>query len=1170
DVTGNYNDTSGTVDDQITKANAVIVVTPYNAAYNGLPHTATGSATGVLGEPLSGLDLSGTTHTNVGVYTGDPWTFTDVTGNYNDTSGAVDDQITKANASIAVSGFTGIYNGLPHGATGSATGVLGEPLSGLDLGATFINVPGGTANWTFTDVTGNYNDDSGSAAIIITQAGATIVVNGYTGIYDGAPHAATGSATGALGEPLSGLNLGAVFTDVPGGIANWTFTDVTGNYTNASGSVAIVITKADATIVVNGYTGVYDGSPHGATGSATGALGEPLSGLNLGASFTNVPGGTANWTFTDITGNYNEDSASVAIVINRADAVIVVTPYNVAYDGAAHTATGSATGVLSEPLSGLDLSATTHTNVGLYNGDPWIFTDITGNYNNDNGTVNDVIASAAAAVTLSNLNHTYDGAPKSATATTNPLGLAVSITYNGSPTAPSDAGSYSVNAAITDPNYSGSATGTLNIAQATVIPNITADDKVYNGNAAAAFTCSLTGVFGLDDVTCSGGAASFADKNVGAGKKVDATGLGLSGVDVANYLLDPTTASDTADITARTLTVTATGVDKVYDGTTAATVNLSDDRLPGDNLTVTYATADFVDPNVGINITINVSGIGISGGTDAGNYALGNTTAVTSANIGNDFQVITVITNAPATAANGAAFDVAATASSGLPVTITTSGVCSGGDTDGTATITMTSGAGTCSVFYDQAGDGNYLPAPQVQEDVTATEGPSFTSADNTSFDMGFFGTFTVTAVGNPSTMTITLTGGTLPAGVTLTDNGDGTAILQGTPAAGTSGTYNPVFTADNDVLPNGTQNFTLTIRNGPTIGADGINSIPETSGGSINENESILDTLGITRLLVKFSQDVYNPDGDTDPKDVTNPANYMLVRTPDGIFSTVSCAGGVVAPDVSISVDSVAYSNGGGSGPYIATLAINGGFPLNVVGFHRLYVCGTTSIVDANHTNLVLAGNGTTPATDFQRNFRIVVQGGGGGGGGGGSGSGNQIGGNFLIPVTGFAPNQTAPLPAQPADKVYTLMGEMTLEIPSLAIKYPIVGASIANKTWDLTWLQNSVAYLEGSAYPTMAGNTVLTAHVLDANNNLGPFSDIKGMQLGQKIYIHVNGQTYVYQVQANQKVLPNSISRVFKHEEDSWITLVTCEDFNAKTGLYTTRRMVRAVLISVIPAKK
>ncbi len=101
-------------------------------------------------------------------------------------------------------------------------------------------------------------------------------MTGYTGVYDGAAHGATGSATGVGGAALSGLVLGDSFTNVPGGTASWTFTDATGNYNNASGTAAIVITKADATVSVTGYTGVYDGAAHGATGTATGVGGEAL------------------------------------------------------------------------------------------------------------------------------------------------------------------------------------------------------------------------------------------------------------------------------------------------------------------------------------------------------------------------------------------------------------------------------------------------------------------------------------------------------------------------------------------------------------------------------------------------------------------------------------------------------------------------------------------------------------------------------------------------------------------------------------------------------------------------------------------------------------------------------------------------------------------------------
>ncbi|MCX6868427.1 MAG: MBG domain-containing protein, partial [Verrucomicrobia bacterium] len=67
---------------------------------------------------------------------------------------------------------------------------------------------------------------------------------------------------------------------------------------------------------------------------------------------------------------------------------------------------------------------------------------------------------------LDNLTHTYDGTAKVATATTTPVDLTVNLTYDGSPTAPADAGSYVLAATINEVNYVGSATGTLVIRPA--------------------------------------------------------------------------------------------------------------------------------------------------------------------------------------------------------------------------------------------------------------------------------------------------------------------------------------------------------------------------------------------------------------------------------------------------------------------------------------------------------------------------------------------------------------------------------------------------------------------------------------------------------------------------------------------------------------------------------
>ena len=88
---------------------------------------------------------------------------------------------------------------------------------------------------------------------------------------------------------------------------------------------------------------------------------------------------------------------------------------------------------------------------------------------------------------------------------------------------------------------------------------------------------------------------------------------------------------------------------------------------------------------------------------------------VESVSVGKTDQAITVTQHAPASAVFGTSFSVAATGGgSGNAVTFSSSGACSNTG----ATFTMTSGTGTCSVRYDQAGDANYNPAPQMVETV--------------------------------------------------------------------------------------------------------------------------------------------------------------------------------------------------------------------------------------------------------------------------------------------------------------------------------------------------------------------------------------------------------------------------------------------------------------------
>lgn len=98
-----------------------------------------------------------------------------------------------------------------------------------------------------------------------------------------------------------------------------------------------------------------------------------------------------------------------------------------------------------------------------------------------------------ATVSLSGLDAVYDGTPKSVTVTTNPVGLIVDITYNGSPTPPTDAGNYAVIATVSDPNYQGSASGTLVISPASQnAPVISSGSTVALGVSYTA-TCTPGG-----------------------------------------------------------------------------------------------------------------------------------------------------------------------------------------------------------------------------------------------------------------------------------------------------------------------------------------------------------------------------------------------------------------------------------------------------------------------------------------------------------------------------------------------------------------------------------------------------------------------------------------------------------------------------------------------------
>jgi LPXTG-site transpeptidase (sortase) family protein len=167
--------------------------------------------------------------------------------------------------------------------------------------------------------------------------------------------------------------------------------------------------------------------------------------------------------------------------------------------------------------------------------------------------------------------------------------------------------------------------------------------------------------------------------------------------------------------------------------------------------------------------------------------------------------------------------------------------------------------------------------------------------------------------------------------------------------------------------------------------------------------------------------------------------------------------------------------------------------------------------------------------------------------------------------PRTGFAPGEVTLLPSQPELKAYQDLGSLWLEIPRLGVRMSIVGVQLgADGEWDLTWLGNQAGYLDGTAYPTHAGNSVLTGHVYLADGSPGPFVNLHNLRYGDSIIVHLDGQSYIYQVRSDTVVSPNNNS-AFKHEIYPWLTLVTCKDYDAATSNYIHRVNVQAVLIKI-----
>jgi hypothetical protein len=253
------------------------------------------------------------------------------TANYNTLTGlaAGNFVINKAAVTATAGGGSATYDGATKtasacAATGAYTGDLtcaNSPASvGPGAGATTISpvVSGtGLSNFEITSVNGSYT---------INKAPSITTITCPTNVtYTGAaltPCSATVTGAGGLNQSVT-----VSYTNNANGgtaTANASFGG-NANHTGSNGSATFIINKAVAMVTVTGYTGTYDALAHGATAVITGvdAGGAAIGSSFASASFTNVPGGTANWTFTGGT-NYTNQSGTAAIAIIPAPTTTTV------------------------------------------------------------------------------------------------------------------------------------------------------------------------------------------------------------------------------------------------------------------------------------------------------------------------------------------------------------------------------------------------------------------------------------------------------------------------------------------------------------------------------------------------------------------------------------------------------------------------------------------------------------------------------------------------------------------------------------------------------------------------------------------------------------------------------------------------------------------------------
>ena len=727
--------------------------------------------------------------------------------------------------SLTASGAGGIDGGAAVYTTGTATlhydritGNTGQAVTAGGAGA--INA--GDDWWgcnTGPNTTGC--DTAGSSGITSLTSYLKLVATASPAHVVGPNGTATITAaltTDSLGASIGGSNLAGAFDTLP-----VTFADPPGDATVAATSVAL--SSGQASVGYNSHTTLGPDNDSvtldNATVSAAIEVDEPPSitsanttNFNIGqpGSFTVTTTGYPNPALTESgtlpTGlTFADQGNGTAKISGTASGAGGNYPITVtANNGYAPNATQTLTLTVGQP------PAFTSGNTATFK----------------IGTAGSFTATTSGVPTVSTISES-GSLPAGVTFTDNHNGTA---TFAGTPTGTGS--TYPVTLTATN-GVSPDATQSLTIQvnQAPAVTTNPTDQTVSPGNPVS-FTAAADGVPTPTvqwQVSTDGG-TSFS--NIGGASSTTYTFTTSTGDDGHQYRAVFTNAAGTATSTAATLSVGTAPSFTSADNTTfvvgsAGNFAIATSGVPSATLSGTGLPA-------WLTLSDNGDGTGTLTGTPPGGSGGPYTFTLKAANgfspsASQSFTLFVdqspVITSADHTTFTvGSAGSFAVTTTAGYPTSTTLtetgslpSGVKFTDNGNGTATLGGTPAVGTGGSYsITVRAVAGIAPAATQSFTLTILEAPRITSADHATFAVGTAGSFTVTtAAGNPSATTLTKSG-TLPSGVSFTDNGNGTATIAGTPNVGSGGVYTVTLAATNGISPDASQTFTLTVNEPPRL----------------------------------------------------------------------------------------------------------------------------------------------------------------------------------------------------------------------------------------------------------------------------------------------------------------------------------------------------------------